>query len=206
MSGFYSQTGIQLAQQGRKPEALGYLRHAVLTETVNAEVWLWLAHVTPDMREYQNCVVQALRLQPDHATALRMQANLDFRAQGRPVVAPTQEIGRLENAFRRQRRWRRWLILLNALLLLAVGVRVAVLLAENISADDLRTWLPFFDDTRRIQFTVGDEAGALSFQVEVPRSWYLADEGSPAGGPCAISCRPNFHRSPAPPPCGASFR
>jgi hypothetical protein len=66
-------TGIQLAQNGRKMEALAYLREAVRREPINAEVWLWLAHVTPDAQEYQNCVYQALVLAPNHVIARQMQ-------------------------------------------------------------------------------------------------------------------------------------
>jgi hypothetical protein len=69
----YTIQGIQLAQQGRKTEALAYLREAVQREPINAEVWLWLAHVTPDRLEYQNCVMQALRLEPNHPIGRQMQ-------------------------------------------------------------------------------------------------------------------------------------
>jgi hypothetical protein len=80
-------TGIQLAQAGRKMEALAYLREAVQREPVNAEVWLWLAHVTPDGREYQNCVYQALHLEPHHVIARQMQAAL-MQSTNQPPVAP----------------------------------------------------------------------------------------------------------------------
>jgi hypothetical protein len=80
-------TGIQLAQSGRKAEALAYLREAVHREPANAEVWLWLAHVTPDVREYQNCVYQALHLSPNHVIARQMQAAL-MQSTGQFQMAP----------------------------------------------------------------------------------------------------------------------
>lgn len=80
--------GIRLAQTGRTMEALAYLREAVQSEPVNAEVWLWLAHVTTDMREYQNCVYQALQLQPNHLIARQMQAALMQGSPGQPVTPP----------------------------------------------------------------------------------------------------------------------
>lgn len=71
-----TQMGIQLAQQGRRQEALAYLRQAVQTEPPNPEVWLWLAHVSPDINEYRNCVYQALLLDANHPTARQMQSAL----------------------------------------------------------------------------------------------------------------------------------
>lgn len=72
-----TQMGIQLAQQGRRQEALAYLRQAVQMELPNAEVWLWLAHVSPDINEYRNCVYQALLLDANHSTARQMQTALN---------------------------------------------------------------------------------------------------------------------------------
>ena|SRR5690606_37141301 len=79
--------GIQLAQIGRKNEALAYLREAVQQEPINEEVWLWLAHVTPDVHEYQNCVYQALLLSPNHNVARQMQDAL-MQAQMSVQMAP----------------------------------------------------------------------------------------------------------------------
>ena len=79
--------GIQLAQIGRKNEALAYLREAVQQEPINEEVWLWLAHVTPDVHEYQNCVYQALLLSPNHNVARQMQDTL-MQAQMSVQMAP----------------------------------------------------------------------------------------------------------------------
>jgi hypothetical protein len=72
-----TQMGIQLAQQGRRQDALAYLRQAVQVEPANPEVWLWLAHVSPDINEYRNCIYQALMLDPNHPTALQMQGALN---------------------------------------------------------------------------------------------------------------------------------
>jgi hypothetical protein len=110
--------GIQLAQQGRKMEALAHLREAVQREPVNAEVWLWLAHVTPDVHEYQNCVYQALLLSPNHQTARQMQDALmqTNSVQVQPFSGGTSQMNPdvLQNVQKRQRRrriWRRVLLL-----------------------------------------------------------------------------------------------
>jgi hypothetical protein len=80
-----AQTGIQLAQQGRTRDALAYLRQSVQTEAATADVWLWLAHVSPDINEYRNCVYQALLLEPHHAIARRMQEALNQLAYPSPA-------------------------------------------------------------------------------------------------------------------------
>ncbi len=81
-----TQMGIQLAQQGRRQEALAYLRQAVQSEPPNAEVWLWLAHVSPDINEYRNCVYQALLLDANHPVARQMQTALN-QPSGQPNPA-----------------------------------------------------------------------------------------------------------------------
>lgn len=117
--------GIQLAQNGHKTDALAYLRESVQREPVNAEVWLWLAHVTPDIHEYQNCIYQALLLDPNHVVARQMQeAILQLQysgqfpqfpntgqmpaAQAQAPIRHTAEMNQnvLLNAQKRQRR--RW--------------------------------------------------------------------------------------------------
>jgi hypothetical protein len=65
--------GIELAQTNQRLDALAYLRRAVQYEPPHPEVWLWLAHVSPDVNEYRNCVYQALRLDPYHMVARQMQ-------------------------------------------------------------------------------------------------------------------------------------
>lgn len=131
--------GIQLAQQGQKMEALAYLREAVQREPVNAEVWLWLAHVTPDLHEYQNCVYQALLLSPNHQTARQMQ---DALMQTDRMTTPQFSGGTsqmnpdvLQSAQKRQRRrriWRRVLILaIIGFLLGGIGAAVAIVVMET---------------------------------------------------------------------------
>ena len=130
--------GIQLAQQGRKMEALAYLREAVQREPVNAEVWLWLAHVTPDIHEYQNCIYQALVLSPNHQTARQMQDAL-MQTNSMPVSqfsSGTSQMNPvvLQSAQKRQQRrrvWRRVLILaVIGFLLGGISAVVAIVLME----------------------------------------------------------------------------
>lgn len=130
--------GIQLAQQGRKMEALAYLREAVQREPVNAEVWLWLAHVTPDIHEYQNCIYQALVLSPNHQTARQMQDAL-MQTNSMPVsqfsgsTSPMNPVV-LQSAQKRQRRrriFRRVLILaVIGFLLGGISAVIAIVVME----------------------------------------------------------------------------
>ncbi len=179
--GINTQTGIELARQGHTVEALAYLRQAVSTEALTADVWLWLAHVTPDREEYRHCVAQALALQPDHPTALRMQQDIRFQNDGlSPPLTATQTARTMHQPYARQQRWRRWAVLLVAILLVGGCGLAWQALAPGLNADTLRDWLPFFEEQRRLQFAVGDEDEVFRFRVDVPRTWYLADEDSPS--------------------------
>lgn len=179
--GANTKQGIELAQQGHQEDALAYLRRAVTTETVNAEVWLWLASVTPDRQEYRHCVNQALILSPDHPTALRMQQDIDYQNYGAPpTTAAAQTSQALHHVDRSQRRRRRILLLL-VLIVLVLGCGVvgqAVL--NRIEQEDVAELLPFIEQGKAIQFAVGNETDAIPFVVDIPQTWYLADTGSPS--------------------------
>jgi hypothetical protein len=179
--GSNTQLGIQLAQQGRKVEALPYLRHAVMTEPATAEVWLWLAHVSPDLAEYRNCVHQALVLDATHPTALRMQQDLDFQAWGAPppIAAPLASQA-MDRGQASSRRLRRILLLVIAIVLVIGCGRGALWLSQNVDENDLNRVIPFQASTKRIQFAVGLEQSAYAFSAEIPRTWVLADSGSPS--------------------------
>lgn len=184
--GYYTQAGIELAQQGRKPEALAYLRQAVNTEPTSAEVWLWLAHVTPDVHEYRYCVRQALNLQPGHPTAQRMQQDLDYQSGGMsPPVQASGVVQTLEETQSKGLRWRRILILLNAIVMVAIIGRVGMSASENEFLNDrwadLKEILSLEDNsTHRLNFEVGKNEAAFQFEVEVPQTWFPADTGSPS--------------------------
>ena len=176
-----AQAGIELAQQGRKLEALAYLRRAVTSEPVTADVWLWLAHVTNDVQEYRNCVAQALRLQPDHATARRMQLDLDYQSHGMPPpVTGSHTVHQLDKRASGLRRWRRVLILINAILLVTICGWGSAQLLRRVSTEDLNNFIPLLEESKRLQFSVGAEDDLYNFQVDVPKSWSLADSGSPS--------------------------
>lgn len=176
-----AQAGVELAQQGRKLEALAYLRRAVTSEPVTADIWLWLAHVTNDVQEYRNCVQQALRLQPEHPTARRMQIDLDYQSQGMPPpVTGSMPVQKLDRRHARLRRWRRVLILLNAILLITVCGWGTDQLLRTVSTEDLNNFIPLLEESKRLQFSAGPEDDIYNFQVDVPKSWYLADSGSPS--------------------------
>ncbi len=177
----YTRTGIELAQQGRRHEALPYLRYAVTVEPVSADSWLWLAHVTPDIQEYRHSVYQALALNPSHPTALRMQADLDYQRQGMsPPVTASPVLQQMETRSKREKRWRRWLIFL---VILALAVLASLALREGANRVDTDEFLSRLTETeaeKQISFAVGSETEALAFEVTVPETWILADKGSPS--------------------------
>jgi hypothetical protein len=176
-----TQVGVDLAQQGRNAEALPYLRRAVTTEIDHPEVWLWLAHVSPDIAEYRNCVYQALRLNPDHPTAQRMQQDIDLQAYGSPPpVAGADAARHLDQPHARRRRFRRILILMNIIALVTVCGWASTQYLTGVDSDDINSVLPLREDSKRIRFSVGEESVAYNFQVDIPETWFLADVGSPS--------------------------
>lgn len=179
--GSNTQLGIQLAQQGRKIEALPYLRHAVMTEPVNAEVWLWLAYVSPDLAEYRNCVHQALILDATHPTAQRMQQDLDFQARGTPppLAGPMASYS-MDRGQATSRRLRRILLLVIAIILVIGCGRGFAWVSQRVDTDNLNSVFPFQSASKRIQFGVGPTDAAYGFSAEIPRTWFLADSGSPS--------------------------
>ncbi len=150
--------GIQLAQNQRKAEALAYLRESVQREPVNADVWLWLAHVTTDVHEYQNCIYQALLLDPNHVVARQMQdAVLQLQYSGQfpqfpntgqmpAAQAPIRHTAEMNqnvllNAQKRQRR-RWWLqrclfITVGGTLLGVIAAVIAVIATDPSVIDNL---------------------------------------------------------------------
>lgn len=177
----YTQTGIELAQQGHRHEALPYLRYAVMNENANADVWLWLAHVTPEIQEYRQCVFQALSLQPTHPTALRMQSDLNYQGQGvSPPLVASPVLQQMEQHGKREKRWRRWLIVLNILLITTVCSWATAQGLDRLDTHEILTRFSVVKEQKQLDFAIGSEAKALGFEVTIPNSWFLADEGSPS--------------------------
>ena len=193
--------GIQLVQAGRHADALPYLRHAIRTEHVTAEGWLWLAAATPDREEYRACVTQALRLDPNHPIALRMRGDLQHHPQSQtyqpqtypPPAPPWNPLAYIPSPdeyatlrddgdtthIQRPSRLRR--ILRAVALLVMVGGCIggaAALIASGVIQDTAREWLAI-EDTHTLDFTVG-EAPAYHFRVEVPASWLPANTDNPS--------------------------
>lgn len=171
--------GIEYAQAGQRLEALAHLRRAVLNEPINAEVWLWLAQVSPDIDEYRNCVYQALQLDPYHLTAQRMMQDIQAQRLPPPVTAANaaQELAKPHN---RGRRLRRLLVFLLALILMLIGAWALYTASQNIDEDDLLEYLPFLEQSKSIQFAVGNESIVYGFRADVPDSWFITDTGSPS--------------------------
>lgn len=182
--------GIQLVQAGRKAEALPYLRYAARTEPLTADGWLWLACATDDREEYRNCVQQALALDPQHPTALRMRDELDRQERwGRatpttgtgfppvpaPAGAPVYGPGYVDADYRPEhRRWGRTVpaLLLGLICLLLV---ISVVVIGPIKVGER---LGVVDTGEIVEFTVGMSGESYRFRVLVPDSWLPADTES----------------------------
>jgi hypothetical protein len=196
--GYHTQIGIQLAQARRSNEALAYLRHAVMSEAVNAEVWLWLAHVSPDLAEYRNCVYQALALDPQHPTALRMQQDLDYQAYGQsPPVLASEAAHTLQQPHHRQKRLRRVILWVYLIMVVALCALFWQRLPADLGSDNLNALLPFEAQQKGVQFALGDADNSYAFSATLPSSWYLADAGSSSWGEQRTALQAAF-----PPPPG----
>lgn len=190
-----TQTGIQLAQAGKRAEALPYLRRAVQSEAISPEVWLWLAHVTQDVREYQYCVQQALNIDPQHAVAHQMltaftQAyphlvNAPFGQTGQIALSggtsqSLQVDAQLINAMERKnriRKRRRFLLVLIGLILLAgIAVSIGLILTDNPPTSENEEE----QGGKAIGFTFRADNNSWRFAVQAPETWLLADENDPA--------------------------
>lgn len=190
MNGMPSPTllhGISLVQSGRRAEALQFLRLAARSEALSADAWLWIAAATDDIDEYRGCVAQALRLDPYHPVAVRMQQELDrqmWAAPQVPMAAPRsapigpQQYTRQDTAWRmRPSRLRRVLRAL-ALALLIGGCLgpIAALFVTGAVPNLVRDWL-HVQDLHTLEFAVG-ATPAYRFRVQVPEAWLPANAES----------------------------
>lgn len=175
----HAQTGIQLAQSGHRAEALEMLRRAVQhpTTAANPEVWLWLAHLTPDMQEYRHCVTQALLLSPTHPIASQMQHTLQSAVPYQPyppmtdsapipILEPIPQAQPIPN--RRRKRLR-----LMVLIILSMAGLAAALIIRQAADERQKASIP---TTRTLSITANDH----TFRVDVPQSWLVADRNDPA--------------------------
>ncbi|NDJ84372.1 MAG: hypothetical protein GYB66_00660 [Chloroflexi bacterium] len=191
-----ARNGIQLAQAGRRPEALEYLRQSVRSEAPDPEVWLWLAHVTPDIHEYRYSVERALVLSPNHPVGRQMQATLYQQypqltaghtappASGPAMASPDMpatasravDADLVHSVERRQRRRRSQRVITGLLLLFLLGLGLAgaaLLLLEDQTATDSDT------DSQSVRVTVDSpSSGQWTFALQIPETWLLADSQS----------------------------
>lgn len=180
--------GIQLAQQGRRQEALTYLRLAVQTEPPHVEVWLWLAHVTPLREEYHHCVQQALSLDPYHNTARQMHGMLNpselrttqFGTPTTSLSSNSQQMAVDDNLIhkmqrqrnsRRQRRWLLMLVLLGGLLATAIviGTTFRDVLENDTDASTSTANAPLV-----VSVTPQNRDFSVSFSMQASETWLLA--------------------------------
>lgn len=181
----YLLQGIQLMQAGRRADALTYFRHAARTETLNAEGWLWVASASDDFEEYQLCVEQALRLDPNHPVAQRMWDDMRQSFQ-KPRPRPAMQVEPSVPAPyatapvaavrlpRRAARLRRLAIVLVALLICVGGP--AALVVSGVAQEQWDRWFGSSAEVHALEFTVGS---SYRFRVEVPESWMPADLDNP---------------------------
>jgi hypothetical protein len=186
--------GIQLAQQGKRHEALSYLRIAVQTDTPHAEVWLWLAHVTPLREEYEHCVQQALALAPAHATAYQMLAMLrDASTNQPPLVSITEPPpstqntvvdDRLIRAMQRKRRIRRQRQLLFSIVaicgVLALAAAAGLGMQDMFLEDTSSTSTPSTYRSLEVTVTPTNRTFSSAFTMQLPTTWLFADRTSSA--------------------------
>lgn len=189
-----SRNGILLAQQGRRTEALQYLRLATQQEPPHPEVWLWLAHVTPSLEEYRYCVQQAINLAPNHVVARQMESALrTIPAAAPPMMPPPATNGHhpsqpvvVDNALihqmQRQKRRRIARQRISGIigLILLLGLVGLVLLAIN------NDWLSpneeesFTRPELRLTITVDTQDVPITFRMITPSTWLAADPTSDA--------------------------
>ncbi len=189
-----ARTGIQLAQAGRRSEALGYLRRSVQMEDANTEVWLWLAHVTSDLREYEYCMQQALALDPNHAIARQMQQALyqHFPQPASPILPSTRppRAGSTESqpmvvdasliqSMEQQSRTRGRRRLLLAIVVLVVVTGAAAIAGSLLGEQESTTSDAEESGGKIAQVVVrGNSRQTFRFELIVPTTWLLADTSS----------------------------
>ncbi len=182
-----AQMGVQLAQAGNKADALSYLRRAVQSEPVNAEVWLWLAHVTPDLQEYRHCVYQALAKEPNHTIARQMhdalvriyprlsasrpqpQISYVFPSESKPLVVDDALVSSVELQQRVRGRRRLLAIIAAFFILIGMATVIGLILTNQQQAKTSN------QTTIRV---LGANDTVWQFELEVPESWLLADSNS----------------------------
>lgn len=185
--------GIQLAQQGRREDALSYLRIAVQSEPAHPELWLWLAHVTPRRDEYQHCVQQALVLAPNHATARQMFALLrnntgsmpaiaqpnPSSGQSRPMTVDEQLLRSMKKQKQRKGQRRFLLIMMAFWLIFGLAALIGLVFQDELNAT-------FSDDDApsppQLTITVAPQNTDTvdHFRMAVPESWLVADANNSA--------------------------
>lgn len=198
-----ARSGIQLAQQGRRAEAVRYLRLATQQEPPHPDVWLWLAHVTPSLDEYRYCVQQAITLAPSHVVARQMDAALrtvpmvtpapqnqlwppssstgpmspqNGQMPSQPIAVDANLINRMQRQ-RRKRSRRQQLMAFIAMILLIGLIGAAAIVFGQAWLNDADT-----DNTEppelNVMVQVDTQSLPLRFRMMAPRSWLLADATS----------------------------
>jgi WD40 repeat protein len=87
--------GIAAAQAGRRQEAVTALRDAIVQDPRNAEAWLWMARLLDQPQRRRECLQRVLQLQPDHAEAQALLAELDRSTNVTPPLAERPRTGPL---------------------------------------------------------------------------------------------------------------
>ena len=61
-----------LIKEGKEDEARGILIQMLKQNPKNDEAWVWLASITSDREKRQKCIEEALKINPNNATAKRV--------------------------------------------------------------------------------------------------------------------------------------
>lgn len=192
--------GIQLAQQGRRTEALNYLRSASQQEPPHPEVWLWLAHVSPTLEEYRYCVQQALKIAPNHTMARQMDAALrtvpvgpapaaapvsppslprpstgpmNAQVASQPIAVDAHLINRMQHQRRKRSRRQVLLTVIAAVMVLGLLGATLLIIGDNVlnNSDDNTTTPPELSVVLRVD----TQEEPLRFVMTAPSSWVVAD-------------------------------
>ncbi len=190
-----ARTGIQLAQQGRRAEALRYLRLASQQEPPHPEVWLWLAHVTPSLEEYRFCIQQALRVAPNHIVARQMDSALrtvpaispaapapptlppgtgpiSSQVVSQPVAVDANLINRMQRQRRKRSRRQRLMGLIAFVLLVGLVGAVVLIIGDDLlndSNDNIGSAPELM-----VTLQLSNQETPLRFRMATPPSWLLA--------------------------------
>lgn len=188
---------ILAIEEGDKSRAVGLLRRLLEQQPRNAEAWYWLSKTQDDPARQRECLVRALRFQPDHTRARADFATLQSRSSpwSTPISSPQRMPSAIPSAARPQPALRQvsqppargkaqtglWIALMG-LLLIGVVCLSALLATASIWQPVWDQWvgelgLPVLFLTQSERLPSGLSTGYWMFEVErpIPPGNYIGD-------------------------------